>query len=140
MESLRDWAAGVKSGKYKYVPKSEPIPESNNGPVKVLVGKNWDEIVNDATKNVFVEFYAPWCGHCKTLAPKYEVLGERFANSNDVIIAKIDGTANDVESHVEVRGFPTLVLYTKDGKTAPISYNGDRDADAMEKWINANKK
>ncbi len=35
LESLRDWASGVKSGKYKYTPKSEPIPEENNGPVKV---------------------------------------------------------------------------------------------------------
>ena len=34
LESLRDWAAGVKSGKYKYVPKSEPVPAENSGPVK----------------------------------------------------------------------------------------------------------
>jgi hypothetical protein len=57
LESLRDWVAGVKSGKYHYVPKSEPLPEDNSGPVKVVVGKNWNEIVNDATKNVLVEFY-----------------------------------------------------------------------------------
>ena len=60
LESLRDWAAGVKSGKFAYVAKSEPIPEDNTEPVFTLVGKNWDEVVASGSKNVLVEFYAPW--------------------------------------------------------------------------------
>ena len=43
----------------------------------MVVGKNFDEIVNDESKDVLIEFYAPWCGHCKSLAPKYEELGEK---------------------------------------------------------------
>ena len=57
--------------------KSEPVPSSNDGPVTVVVGKNFDEIVMDETKDVFVEFYAPWCGHCKALEPKWTELGEK---------------------------------------------------------------
>ena len=52
-----------------------------------------------------------------------------------MVIAKIDGTANDVESHVEVKGFPTIVLYKKGDPTNPISFSGAREADAMEAWI-----
>ena len=61
-ESLREWIDGVVSGKYKYQLKSEELPENNNGPVTVLVGKNFDEIVLDQNKDVLVEFYAP-CNH-----------------------------------------------------------------------------
>jgi len=45
--------------------KSEPIPESNNEPVKVIVGKSYKKEVLDSKKDVLLEFYAPWCGHCK---------------------------------------------------------------------------
>lgn len=44
---------------------------------QVVVGKNFEEIVNNDSKDVLLEFYTPWCGHCKALAPKYEELGEK---------------------------------------------------------------
>lgn len=37
----------------------------------------FDEIVNSPMKDVLVEFYAPWCGHCKNLEPTYNQLGEK---------------------------------------------------------------
>ena len=52
--------------------KSEDVPESNDGPVKVAVAKNFDSLVTDSGKDSLVEFYAPWCGHCKKLTPIYE--------------------------------------------------------------------
>ncbi len=44
--------------------------------VQVVVAKNFREIV-DQDKDVLIEFYAPWCGHCKQLAPKYDELAEK---------------------------------------------------------------
>merc|ERR1712166_399369 len=55
--------------------KSEDVPEKNDGPVVKLVGENFKGIVEDPTKDVFVKYYAPWCGHCKTIAPKWAELG-----------------------------------------------------------------
>ena len=52
-------------GKIKPSVKSEPIPEKQEGPVTVIVAHNFQEVVIDNDKDVLVEFYAPWCGHCK---------------------------------------------------------------------------
>lgn len=43
----------------------------------MVVAENFDSIVNDDSKDVLIEFYAPWCGHCKNLEPKYKELGEK---------------------------------------------------------------
>jgi len=47
----------------------------------VVVAENFDEIVNAEDKDVLIEFYAPWCGHCKNLEPKYKELGEKVGQS-----------------------------------------------------------
>ncbi len=108
------------AGKVEPSIKSEPIPESNDGPVAVVVAKNYNDIVLDDTKDVLLEFYAPWCGHCKALAPKYEELGSLYANSefkDKIVIAKVDATNNDVPD--EIQGFPTIKLFPPVARTRP---------------------
>lgn len=114
--------------------KSEPIPESNTGNVKVAVAKNFDDIVTNNGKDTLIEFYAPWCGHCKKLAPIYDELGEKMANEN-VQIVKFDATANDVPAPYEVRGFPTLFWVRKESKDSPVKYEGGRELDDFIKYI-----
>ena len=72
--------------------------------LKVVVGETFNDIVNDPTKDVLIEFYAPWCGHCKTLEPKFNELGEKFVGSKDIVIAKMDATANGVPQPYDVTG------------------------------------
>ncbi|NWI40976.1 PDIA3 isomerase, partial [Picathartes gymnocephalus] len=114
-------------GNLKKYLKSEPVPESNDGPVKVVVAENFDEIVNAQDKDVLIEFYAPWCGHCKNLEPKYKELGEKLSKDPNIIIAKMDATANDVPSPYEVRGFPTIYFAPAGKKQSPKKYEGGRE-------------
>jgi len=116
--------------------KSEEIPATNDGPVKVVVGKSFDSIVLDTTKDVLIEFYAPWCGHCKSLAPKFDALGTSFADTPSIVIAKIDATENDTP--VDIRGFPTLMFYPADDKANPLTYEGDRTEQAMAAFVREN--
>uniref|UniRef100_A0A8C0PAS9 Protein disulfide-isomerase A3 n=2 Tax=Canis lupus familiaris TaxID=9615 RepID=A0A8C0PAS9_CANLF len=56
----------------------------------VVVAENFDEIVNNENKDVLIEFYAPWCGHCKNLEPEHKELGEKLRKDPNIIIAKMD--------------------------------------------------
>jgi protein disulfide-isomerase A1 len=135
--SLSEFISEFKAGSLAPTVKSEPIPTDTSAPVTILVAKNFDAIVGQpaaAGKTILLEFYAPWCGHCKTLAPIYELLGKKFASREDIIIAKMDATANDVtDSRFEVKGFPTLFL--QDGTGAVVPYEGERTEAALAAFV-----
>jgi len=61
---------------------------------------------------VFVKYYAPWCGHCKKLAPIWDDLAKELSDVKGLVIGKFDATANEVDG-VEIRGYPTLKFYPK---------------------------
>mmetsp|Transcript_10298 Transcript_10298/g.29397 ORF Transcript_10298/g.29397 Transcript_10298/m.29397 type:complete len:147 (-) Transcript_10298:75-515(-) len=89
--------------------------------VRVYDESNFNEEIKKY-KWTLVEFYAPWCGHCKSLAPKYEKLGKHFEKESkkglflDVAIAKVDADAHKgLASRFGVSGFPTLKIF-KDGE------------------------
>ncbi|CAH0562010.1 unnamed protein product [Brassicogethes aeneus] len=134
VESLTVFAKDVLDGKLEPYLKSEAIPDNNDVPVKVAVAKNFNELVVDNDKDVLIEFYAPWCGHCKKLVPVYDELGEKMKDEN-VVIAKMDATANDVPAPYDVRGFPTIYWAPKGSKDAPVKYEGGREVDDFVKYI-----
>ncbi|KAK3114519.1 protein disulfide-isomerase precursor [Teratosphaeriaceae sp. CCFEE 6253] len=117
--------------------KSEPVPEKQDGPVTIVVAKNYQDVVIDNDKDVLLEFYAPWCGHCKALAPKYDELAGMFKSHSDkVTIAKVDATLNDVPD--EIQGFPTIKLFKAGSKDAPVDYTGSRTVEDLAAFIRDN--
>ncbi|KAL6563414.1 Thioredoxin-like domain [Orobanche gracilis] len=120
-DQIASWVKDFKDGKVQPYKKSEPIPEVNNEPVKILV-----------------EFYAPWCGHCKKLAPILDEEALSFENDADVMIAKIDATANDLPPGTfDVKGYPTLYFRSSTGNL--MQYDGDRTKDDMIEFIKKNR-
>merc|ERR1711992_274934 len=124
MPSLKEFLTQMQAGSLEPYLKSEAVPDNSANAVKVAVAKNFDELVTKSEKDVLVEFYAPWCGHCKKLTPIYDELGEKMADE-DVEIVKMDATANDVPPAYDVRGFPTLYWLPKNTKK-PVACNGGR--------------
>lgn len=136
MPSLKDFLTQLEAGNLEPYLKSEAVPDNSANAVKVAVAKNFDELVMKSEKDILVEFYAPWCGHCKKLTPIFDELGEKMA-AEDVEIVKMDATANDVPPQFEVKGFPTLFWLPKGSKKV-TNYNGGRELDDFVKYIAEN--
>lgn len=136
-DKITEFVSGVLEGKIKPHLLSQELPADwDKTPVKVLVGTNFDDVALDKTKDVLVEFYAPWCGHCKALAPIYEQLGEKFKDDDNIVIAKMDAASNELE-HTRVNSYPTIKLYKKETNEA-VEYNGERTLEGLSKFIETN--
>ncbi|XP_027911718.1 protein disulfide isomerase-like 1-4 [Vigna unguiculata] len=115
--------------------KSDPVPESNDGDVKIVVGNNFDDIVLDESKDVLLEIYAPWCGHCQSLEPTYNKLAKHLRSIESIVIAKMDGTTNE-HPRAKADGFPTLLFYPAANKSSdPIPVDVDRTVVAFYKFL-----
>ncbi|KAJ3234931.1 protein disulfide-isomerase precursor [Chytriomyces hyalinus] len=141
-ESLKPFVDEFTSGELKPDLKSADIPATNDEPVKIVVGKNFNDIVLDKKKDVFLEVYAPWCGHCQKLAPIWGELAELLSkkDSEYVTIAKMDGTENDfpAEVNVQVQGFPTLKMWKAETNEIVDYDSGDRTLESLLAWVKKN--
>ncbi|XP_071442278.1 protein disulfide-isomerase isoform X2 [Hetaerina americana] len=131
---MRQFVQDFLDGKLKPHMLSQDLPEDwDKEGVKVLVASNFEEVALNKEKDVLVEFYAPWCGHCKQLAPIYDQLGEKYKDHPSIVIAKMDATVNELE-HVKINSFPTIKLYTK-GDNKVLDYKGIRNLEALSDFV-----
>jgi len=114
--------------------KTEEEPAVQSESVYVLVGKSFDRIVMDPSKDVLVEFYAPWCGHCKKLAPIYEEVAKKLSSNKNLVIAKMDATANETDK-VTIQWFPTIRFWPAGDKSRSLEFDGDRTVDGFIEYL-----
>lgn len=122
-----------KSGKKSAI-KPPPPPAAEQ-----LTSRNFDKIVLDQDKDVLVEFYAPWCGHCKNLNPTYQQVAQDFAGDDDCVVAQMDADneANKpIAQRYGVSSYPTLMFFPKGDKSNPKPYNGGRSEEEFIKFLN----
>lgn len=131
----------VLSGKAEPIVKSEEIPEKQESNVIKIVGKTHDQLVQDNKKDVLVKYYAPWCGHCKRLAPIYEelanVLSSDGKTAKSVVIGDIDATENDVPG-VDLEGYPTVILYPAGKNSKPVVFQQERSVESFLAFLKKN--
>lgn len=135
IDNIKAFGEDFLVDKLKPFLKSDPIPESNDGDVKIVVGNNFDEIVLDESKDVLLEVYAPWCGHCQALEPTYNKLAKHLRSIESIVVAKMDGTTNE-HPRAKSDGFPTLLFYPAGKKSSdPITVDVDRTVVAFYKFL-----
>ena len=138
-KNILNFIDGWEQGKLKLHLKSQEEPKDNNGDIFVVVGKTFQKEVIDNDKDVMLVFYAPWCGHCKQLLPKYEEAAKKLKTKNPkIVLAKMDATENEIES-VTITGFPTIKFYPGNKKDAkPMDFNGERTTEGIIKFLQTN--
>nr|CCA15328.1 SSP8 [Albugo laibachii Nc14] len=111
------------------------VPFALASDVVDLTPDNFDKSV-DGSSHVLVEFYAPWCGHCKKLSPLYEIVGTSFKTVEDVVVAKVNADSHgELRDKYGVSGFPTLKYFPK-GSTEAEEYSGGRSEDDFIAFLN----
>ena len=141
---VADFQAGTLTGKYKEEEKydSEP-PADDDGDdgaedhVVHLSDDTFAGVVNDASTDALVEFYAPWCGHCKSLKPVYKKVAAEFADDDGITIAAADATSLEVPSEFDVAGYPTVYWVPASGPSK--AYDGARDFASMVEFVKENR-
>ncbi|TVU14434.1 hypothetical protein EJB05_37904 [Eragrostis curvula] len=136
-DQITPWMKQYIYGNLTPYVKSEPIPKVNDQPVKIVVANNIDDVFFNSGKNVLLEFYAPWCAHCRKLAPILEEVAVSLQDDEDVVIAKMDGTANDIPTDLAIEGYPTIYFYSTSGNL--LTYEGERTAEGIISFIKENK-
>eukprot|EP00898_Chlorokybus_atmophyticus_P007414 jgi/Chlat1/7674/Chrsp64S07177 len=121
------------------IPKQrlDVMPVGNRTPA------NWDEIMNDDTKDVIIKFYAPWCKYCNQLEPKYAELGKRYQAIPSVTVAQMDITTNSKPAApFEFKTIPSIFLKKAGGEVIKMDYPDGKSTNVtleyLETFIKAN--
>lgn len=140
--SVVEFVTSYEKGTLKPYLRSEPEPSAEEvrtgGPVGVLVGTSFTATAQDSEKDVLVDFYAPWCGHCRKFEPAYKDLARKLRHVKSLKVTKLDATRNEVEGML-IQGFPTIILFPAgQSPKQQIMYHGNRQPDDMTRWLHEN--
>ncbi|XP_047322126.1 protein disulfide-isomerase 5-2-like [Impatiens glandulifera] len=104
-----------------------------DGTVLELTDSNFDEAIS-SFDYIFVDFYAPWCGHCKRLSPELDKAAPVLAKlKKPILIAKVNADKySRLATKYDIDGFPSLKIFMKG---VPTNYYGSREADLLVRFL-----
>ncbi|XP_007238204.4 protein disulfide-isomerase [Astyanax mexicanus] len=137
IQTFTDFIESYLQGKAKLKLQSEPVPDGwDKQPVKELVGMNFERVAFNHEKNVLILFYSPWSSDSRALFPLWEDLAEHFSDSEDVVVARIDITANDVNIRMMDR-YPCIKVFPAVYAERVVSYSGEAKLEPIVEFVNA---
>nr|XP_019956748.1 PREDICTED: protein disulfide-isomerase-like [Paralichthys olivaceus] len=134
-ETIKTFCQSYLGGKAKPKMQSEPIPEGwDKNPVKDLVGMTLEKVAFNPDKTVFVLFYLPYSQESRALFPLWEELAEALKEREDVVVARIDASANDINMSMQGR-YPSLSLFPALFAERMVVYTGKRKVKDLLKFL-----
>ena len=114
--------------------RGDDTGSSDDGSHVLALTKDTFEDAVKNNKHLLVKFVAPWCGHCKSLAPAYAAAAKQLADlESDIKLASVDATIEgDLAQQYEVKGYPTIKFFS-DGTT--FEYTGGRNQEEIVSWL-----
>ncbi|KAG7315758.1 hypothetical protein KOW79_020624 [Hemibagrus wyckioides] len=139
IQTITDFCQSYLQGKVKPKLQSEPIPDGwDKQPVKELVGINFERVAFNEKKNVLVLFYAAWSSESRALFPLFEDLAKHYNDTEDVVVARIDITANDVNILMTDR-YPSIKLFPAVYAERVVPYSGPNELEPIVEFVNAGR-
>lgn len=144
-QGLERFIADYFKGTLQPFVKSEPVPDpgEDKGPVYTLVASEFHRTVMESPYDVIVDFYAPWCGHCRKLEPVYRQFATLLRPFKHIRVMRMDATRNEV--NLRIAGYPTIVMFpaksppqgneATDQPKQAVYYLGKRDVNSLLEWV-----
>ncbi|XP_070844434.1 protein disulfide-isomerase [Chaetodon trifascialis] len=135
VQTIKKFCQSYMEGKAKPKMQSEPIPEGwDKEPVKELVGTTLKKVAFNPDKTVFVLFYLPYSQRSRALFPLWEELAEALKEREDVVVARIDASANDINMSMQ-GSHPSLCLFPALHAERVVFYSGKRKLKDLMKFV-----
>lgn len=134
-ETISKFCNDYLDGKAKPKMQSEPVPDGwEKEPVKQLVGSTLEKVAFHPNKTAFVLFYLPYSPQSRAMFPLWEELSKEFKDQKDVVIARIDASANDINLSVHQR-YPSFCLFPALYAERVVVYTGALRVNDLVKFV-----
>lgn len=139
-ETITKFCVDYLDGNAKPKMQSEPVPEGWEAePVKQLVGSTLEKVAFHPNKTVFVLFYLPYSPQSRAVFPLWEELAEAFKDQEDVVIARMDASANDINLSIR-RQDPSFCLFPALYAERVVVYTGKLRVKDLLKFVHKEMK